>query len=1060
MDKMKKGDNPKRKKLLFIVITTAVAFILFIGIVSYYIKNFENALIEESSRNLSEITGHIATNLNNEISNVQKTMESIGLTISSTQRDFQNKMFLNSLCKKNELEYMGIALANGELIATKEMKEKDISRKDYFQRSMNGESVLEYVPAQIFKDKVISGLLISVPIYDLGKDPEKPISVLVAMLDMDKFVDNVQIASFNGQGSTFIIDSKWNVVYQTKSMNYSNLYLILQNNEFNRGYNLQAIQEDLQENKAGFSTYSEFGVEKFLHYRDLGIADWSVVSIIEKNIITAKTTRLTQQLIVMAIIVMVLFPVLLIFAILSLVTSKTNKLAVEAKSAFLANMSHEIRTPMNAIVGIGEILLREEISDSQRNYVLGIVNAGNGLLAIINDILDVSKIESGKFGIIEEEYELESLVYDIVAIIAVKLNDKPIEFLVDLDPELPRYLVGDMIRVKQVLINIIGNAAKFTQMGYIKLGIYGSVENGQIMLNIPVEDTGIGIQKNELEKLFDSFSQVDTHKNHSVEGTGLGLVISKRLCEMMGGGISVESTYEKGSVFTVQINQKVVRTEKMMQVPNPETFRLLILETSFVMQEHYGICMDRMHITYEFCGEFNGFLSKAKEGTYTHVMASPVELKYLAEKAGSLQNTITVALLNLKENSSIKDIGNTIITSLFTMQLAAILCGRHEKSYLTKRGGIDLLTIQPMPFVHVLIVDDNEVNLQVANGLMAPYHMNVDCAQSGKQAISMLKKQDYDLVFMDHMMPEMDGVEAVKIIRLLEGDKGRVPVIALTANVTQDAKGLFMKSGFNDFLSKPIDTIKLGGILKKWLKDINDAKEIEDPVKAEELRKDIKKKEHHSLMKKVGEQFKNAAYIDFSAGVDNLGSCEAYSKVLATYKRTAVEKLKDFPKLLDENPEQFTIEIHGLKGASGGIHAMFIAEAAAGLERLAKENKVKKIREELPEFLSALESTLVEIDGFITQYNNSLVKTEKNGLEVKGGKLLQSQLNEFKEAFWIFDSDKLKELFEYHSSFSYGEKEQELLDKLISCYDTYEFDTPVCLIEDYEDGLREEGLLK
>ncbi|MEG2613395.1 MAG: histidine kinase dimerization/phospho-acceptor domain-containing protein, partial [Alistipes sp.] len=209
-------------------------------------------------------------------------------------------------------------------------------------------------------------------------------------------------------------------------------------------YNLNKAIEDISAQKSGFSIYYDFGVEKYMYYSYLGIDAWSIVTVVDKATITAATTQLAQELTVVAILIMILFPILLVMLVLSMQMTKSQKHAAQMKSAFLANMSHEIRTPMNAIVGISEILLREELSNKQKNYVMNIVNSGNGLLTIINDVLDVSKMESGKFKIVDDEYELESLIYDIVTIMAIKIGDKPIELLVDLDTELPKYIVGDM----------------------------------------------------------------------------------------------------------------------------------------------------------------------------------------------------------------------------------------------------------------------------------------------------------------------------------------------------------------------------------------------------------------------------------------------------------------------------------------------------------------------------------------------------------------------------------------------------------------------------------------
>lgn len=1050
MSESGKMEVSKRNKLVLIAVAALLTIVLFVTMTLRFINNFSNALVEENSSYLAEITEHIAVNVEVVISSMQKSMEAVGLTISGGQQDTENRIYLNKLREKYNLEYVGVALQDGFLYSTMTSEEKNLSGEAYYQASMRGESVIEYVPIKIFENNVISGLLISAPIYNFSIDPEHPIGVLVAMLDMKKLAETVYISGFNGQGATYIINSEGEIVLQTKRLSYSNLYTTLSNNQFEKGYSLEQMTEDLNAQRAGFAVYSDFGVEKFMHYRHLGIADWSVVSIIEKNLITGKTTRLTQELTALGIAVIILFPLLLIFAISSILSSKTNKLAAQTKSAFLANMSHEIRTPMNAIVGIGQIMLREELTDEQKTYMTGIVNAGNGLLTIINDILDISKIESGKFNIVEEEYELESVIYDIVAVIAVRLSDKPIEFFVDVDPDLPKYLTGDMIRVKQVLTNIIGNAAKFTNSGYIRLGIHGEVKDGQIMLTMPVEDTGIGISKANLTKLFASFTQVDTHRNRNVEGTGLGLAISKQLCELMGGDINVESNYGAGSTFTIRVRQRVTKPEKIVTLPETKSVRLLLLEPSKLMQEHFSRCMNRLHLNYVFCESFDSFAVEAQSSRYTHALADPQSLHRLAEEASTLPELTPIALTSIKDQASMQDYGRTIIGPLFTLQLTAILSNSTAPLIRLQRGTIDILSIQPLPFVRVLLVDDNEVNLQVANGLMSPYHMQVDCAASGKAAIRMIEENSYDLVFMDHMMPEMDGVEALKLIRALNNSKKNTPVIALTANVTHGAQDSFIQVGFNGFLSKPIDTVRLNAILKKWLHDLNEAREVANPAKTRSFYESLLQKGRGSAAESAGAKLKSSSYIDFEAGLSKLGSREVYCSILTTYCRSAREKLRELPLLLETDLDRFTIEIHGLKGASGGVCAEPIALEAAKLEQLAKEKKLPDIRDTLPAFLFILQKALEEIELFIRPNDACENLTSTEQAQAKQGRFSAAELLTWKEAFWNFDSDKIAALLSASKAFRYDDPEQELLSKLKKCFDAYEFEAPVELIEDYE----------
>ncbi|MCL2008459.1 MAG: ATP-binding protein [Treponema sp.] len=523
-----------------------------------------------------------------------------------------------------------------------------------------------------------------------------------------------------------------------------------------------------------------------------------------------------------------------------------------AKSSFLAHMSHEIRTPLNAVIGLSEIVLnRGKLLNDSRNDVQQIHQSGSSLLGIINDILDISKIEAEGFELIPAEYDTASLINDTIMLNRVRIGSKPIIFNIEIEEDFPCLLLGDELRVKQILNNILSNAIKYTKEGSVRLSITWE-KTGQI--HFSVSDTGIGIRPEDMNKLFTEYAQLHAGSTRMVEGTGLGLAITKKLVEMMGGRINAESEYGKGTVFTVTIVQGIINSAGI----GKETVENL---------------------------KFFKFESRVRE----------------------------------------KEVDYSKISN-----------GR------------------------VLVVDDLPVNLQVAKGLLEPYNLIIETADSGQQAIDMIQAgSKYDLVFMDHMMPEMDGIEAVRLIRVWEStnNKEQVPIVALTANALAGNMEMFLSKGFNGFLPKPIDILRLDETLNQWLKELPESGGVQNVYGDE---KEIEEVSGDLTIDKV----------DVQKGISMTGgTVGAYISVLSIFHKDADERLP----LLQNPPDiaeiiNFVTQVHALKSASYSIGATGISEMAAELEKAGKDEDMDIIKMKLPIFHKALSELSINIKNAIENY--------------------------------------------------------------------------------------------
>ena len=644
-----------------------------------------------------------------------------------------------------------------------------------------------------------------------------------------------------------LVDREGNYVIHGKSFKNSNFF------EYYKSYNEASAQEYehvIQEIAGGTGTMTirnAKGEDCFLSYTPLEtMTTWVLLAYIPLNDLLSN--RSIDWLLLGIASFGLLF--LLIFNSIVLMTynRKLSEAALqanganEAKSYFLSTMSHDIRTPMNAILGLNEMVLRDSQDDNIRMYSENIKTAGNTLLGIINDILDFSKIEAGKMEIVNVDYSTASLLNDLVNMVQKKAEEKGLTFNPDIDKDIPMLLNGDEIRIKQIIINILSNAVKYTREGSVAFSVHAHKlkdKQDSVMLKVSVADTGIGIKQEDLDRLFIAFERIDEKKNRNIEGTGLGMTIVQRFLGMMGSHLEVESEYGKGSVFSFELEQKVVKWDPI--------------------------------------GDFEEAFRRS-----------------LSER----------------------------------------------KNYREKFTA---------PDARVLVVDDTAVNLTVFVNLLKRTGLMIDTAESGDECISLFAANHYDVIFLDHMMPDKDGIETLREMKALTDTPNTgTPVICLTANAISGMREMYTNAGFDDYLTKPIDAERLEMMLIQYLPEdkvvsVIDNDDSEDDALPAFLY-DIKE-------------------IDPDSGLSYCGDVEDYLMTLQMYMESAEKKAEEIENYWTAGDiKNTTVKVHALKSASRAIGALELGEFAARLEKAGNSGDTDTIDKELGELISGYRQLAKELE--------------------------------------------------------------------------------------------------
>ena len=703
------------------------------------------------------------------------------------------------------------------------------------------------------------------------------------------------------------------------------------------------------------------------------------------------------------------------------------------KSDFLANMSHEIRTPMNAVIGMAEMALREELPLAAREYINQIKEAGKSLLTIINDILDFSKIESGKMDINEVDYEPMSMVYDVANIVMTRLKEKDVELILDIAPNLPNRLMGDNIRIKQILLNLANNAAKFTSEGQIIVKMdYVSTSPSEIELHISVEDTGIGIKKEDIGKLFQSFQQVDSKRNRNIEGTGLGLAISKRLLTLMNGKIWLESEYEKGSKFSFVLPQKIIDGTPSIGIKNPSSIVVAGLIANPYVKESLYSDVAALGVEYLRLLSLKELEDIPDNKRVFLFIEYPMFSEEVEEYVKTHAQLTAVLLINFDDHVDY-NISNLLILKkpLFALNIAMILNG--EEMHLnddTDEKEFDFIA----PDARILIVDDNAVNLTVAEGLLEPLKMKIDTMTSGKAAIDKITKSHYDIIFMDHMMPELDGVETTQIIRRFHPEYNDVPIIALTANAVEGTKEMFCREGMNDFIAKPVEIRMLVAKVRQWL-----------PVEK------IQKVYHTQNLGQSTKETNNIVIgdLDIKFAMRFLVGEELFWKVLKVYYRNIDKKAK-LIKSMEEQEDWtgYTIEVHALKNSSKQIGAIELSEKAADLEKAGNARDIATIHRDTDEMLEKYLSYLPVLEPFCA--DNEEEEAEKKDISES---IRKDCFSKMRAALDNLDMDQMEEVIEEMNQYHYDSWQKDLFVELKEAVEEIDVDRCEAILLNWESKI-------
>lgn len=746
------------------------------------------------------------------------------------------------------------------------------------------------------------------------------------------------------------------------------------------------------------------------------------------------------------------------------------EIAERSKDDFLVNVSHEIRTPINAVCGMSEAILQEELPLDVRRDVVDIQTAGRNLLSTVSNILDFSELETGRLQLAEESYNITSTITDIINMALTMDNGRHLELIVDCDAALPSNLLGDEQKLRRIVMNLLGNAIKFTKEGGVILRIRSRREEYGINLQVSVRDSGIGIERADMEKIFTSFSQVNSKRNREQGGVGLGLAITQALVRSMGGFMTVESAPGIGSEFQFTIPQKVLDETPIVSIRDKSNlFAACYINLDkydyTAVREGYENCIQ--HIVNQFgfpfrvCRNLPELKRRMEREAYTHIFIGWEE--YVEDRSffDKLCEEKTVVLL-LDYDQELPTPGNMLrIYKPFTvLSIAAVFNGQKVLYGEDQHASLHNKFIAPQ--ASVLVVDDNAMNLKVMARLLLPYQLRVTMAGSGQEALEKLNAPNFDCVFLDHMMPEMDGVETLHKIRQKPGAYYQsVPIIAFTANAIGGAREMFISEGFNDFIAKPIELSVLERILRRYIPSqmqitVDDGVETDRATPAEGNTQETTTADQDDVSS--GRLHLSRAGIDIEQALAYCGDEEGFREIIAIFHAEGEKRRANLSHYFKEQDwKNYVICVHALKGNAKGIGAEELSEMARKLEMAGKENRIEYILENHEAMMENHDRLLEALNGNAFVYpdgapadssgqvsdkpsDSATENSASSEGDAANGDALPALLSQIAEKLSAFESEGLPELLNQLAQFRHeGVSLAELADKLRALTQDFDF---------------------